>query len=62
MEEETKRTLVRHLKECVGLDSVDLPTDIMSITVPKKKLQEWNSILFSNGVLYLLDAKHDMSQ
>ncbi|KAI8613576.1 hypothetical protein BC830DRAFT_1243747 [Chytriomyces sp. MP71] len=60
MEEETKRVLVRHLKAYV-MDSVDLPTDIMDTMDPKKKLQEWDGVIFLNGVLYLLEAKHDMS-
>ncbi|KAI8619260.1 hypothetical protein BC830DRAFT_1205121 [Chytriomyces sp. MP71] len=28
---------------------------------PKKKLQEWDGVIFSNGVLNLWEAKHDMS-
>ncbi|KAI8621989.1 hypothetical protein BC830DRAFT_1214443 [Chytriomyces sp. MP71] len=40
--------------------SVDLPTDIMGTMDLKKKLQEWDGVMFSNGILYLLEANHDM--
>jgi hypothetical protein len=62
MEEETKRAFIRYFEETLGVKCVDLHlyTDIMDAKNPRKKLQEWDAIIYAEDSLYLLEAKNSM--
>jgi hypothetical protein len=62
MEEETKRAFIRYFEETLGVKCVDfhLYTDIMDAKNPRRKLQEWDAIIYAEDTLYLLEAKHSM--
>ncbi|KAK5668186.1 hypothetical protein QVD99_005223 [Batrachochytrium dendrobatidis] len=60
MEEETHLAVRRFLATHLGPSAVDMPTDIMAAD-GKTIVQEWNAVFKDGDVLYLCEAKHNMT-
>ncbi|EGF76398.1 hypothetical protein BATDEDRAFT_92756 [Batrachochytrium dendrobatidis JAM81] len=60
MEEETHLAVRRFLATHLGPSAVDMPTDIMAAD-GKTIVQEWNAVFKDGNVLYLCEAKHNMT-
>ncbi|KAJ8322660.1 hypothetical protein O5D80_008203 [Batrachochytrium dendrobatidis] len=60
MEEETHLAVKRFLATHLGPSAVDIPTDIMAAD-GKTIVQEWNAVFKDGDVLYLCEAKHNMT-
>jgi hypothetical protein len=52
-------TVLSYLRGEHGASAVELPTGIFD--AKGRQIQEWDGILLSQQVLYLLEAKHSMS-
>ncbi|OAJ42500.1 hypothetical protein BDEG_25952 [Batrachochytrium dendrobatidis JEL423] len=60
MEEETHLAVRRFLATHLGPSAVDMPTDIMAAD-GKTIVQEWDAVFKDGDVLYLCEAKHNMT-
>ncbi|KAK6094636.1 hypothetical protein MT418_004924 [Batrachochytrium dendrobatidis] len=59
MEAKTLLSMKTYLVEKLQASPIDLPTDIYDST--GSQIQEWDGILLSEDILYLLEAKHAMT-
>jgi hypothetical protein len=60
MEEETLLAMKTFLINHLGASVIDMPTDIMG-SEGNKIVQEWDAIFKVDNVLYLCEAKHNMT-
>jgi hypothetical protein len=60
MEEETLLAMKTFLINHIGGSVIDMPTDIMG-SDGKTTIQEWDAVFKVDDVLYLCEAKHNMT-
>ena len=60
MEQETLLAMKRFLINHLGLSVTEMPTDILGLD-GKTIIQEWDAVFKAHDVLYLCEAKHNMT-